>query len=72
MAECKRLEGCAFFNDRMADKPGLSQMYKNNYCLKDSSKCARYIVAEAIGVSNVPLDLYPNMAKKAEEIIAKH
>ena len=70
MPECKRLGACPFFNDRMVDRPGMSKLYKKNYCLKDNSQCARYMVAEAIGTDNVPLDLYPNMIQRVGSIIA--
>ncbi len=71
MSECKRLGACPFFNDKMADKPGMTQLYKKNYCMKDFSQCARYMVAEAIGSEKVPIDLYPNMVQRVSDIIAK-
>ncbi len=70
MSECKMLEACPFFNDRMADKPGMAQLYKKNYCMGDSTQCARYMVAEAIGPENVPADLYPNMIQRVGAIIS--
>lgn len=71
MGECKLLEGCIFFNDEMKDMEGLAELYKNMYCLGDNSNCARFIVADKLGRENVPKDLYPNMFRKASELIAK-
>ena len=71
MPECKRLGACPFFNDKMADKPGMTKLYKKNYCMKDSSQCARYMVAEVLGPEGVPADLYPNMTSKVEGILAQ-
>lgn len=45
-------------------------MYKKKYCEGDNSECARYVVLQQCGAEHVPLDLFPNMTKKAEEIIA--
>ncbi|MCK5039120.1 MAG: hypothetical protein KAS16_08485 [Thermoplasmata archaeon] len=70
MPECKRLGACPFFNDEMADKPGMTKLYKKNYCMSDSSQCARYMVAEVLGPEGVPPDLYPNMINKVDEILA--
>lgn len=70
MKECKNLEGCPFFNDRLAEKPALASIMKKRYCLDDSESCARYIVCEALGSDKVPGNLFPNMQEKAKEILA--
>lgn len=70
MAECKNLEGCPFFNDKLAEKPALASIMKKKYCLEDSTSCARYIVCEALGKENVPGNLFPNMTIRAEELIS--
>ena len=71
MADCECLEGCPFFNDRMENMPGLSKIYKRNYCKTDSSKCARYVVFKTLGKPAVPGDLFPNQIEVAEELIRK-
>ncbi len=72
MAECELLSGCIFFNDKMVNMPGLSAMYKEQFCRQDYSKCARYRVYQKLGKENVPLDLFPNQKERAEEILSKN
>ncbi len=69
MANCELLNGCLFFNDKMPPEKGVGAMYKQDYCLGDSSKCARYRVAKALGRQAVPTNLYPNMGERANTII---
>lgn len=71
MADCELLAGCVFFNDKLDNMPGLAEIYKDRYCRKDNSQCARYVVAQALGREKVPLNLYPNQMPRAKEIIAK-
>lgn len=66
MANCECLETCPFFNDRMAEKPAMAQVYKNKYCLGDKTNCARYYVRGKLGKDKVPIDLYPNQMDKAK------
>lgn len=70
MAECEKLSACPFFNDKMDNMPAISDMLKKKYCLGDKTKCARYMVASALGKEKVPSDLYPNMIDRAKDIIA--
>ncbi len=71
MADCELLKGCLFFNDKMSIESGLGAMYKKNFCQSDNSKCARYMVAKAMGREKVPTSLYPNMTDRAKEIITQ-
>lgn len=71
MAACECLPACIFFNDKMKNQPGMTQIYKKQYCLgggKDD--CARHMVKEALGADKVPQDLYPNQVEKARALIA--
>ncbi len=70
MADCELLKGCLFFNDKMPPAVGLGAIYKRTYCLGDSGKCARYLVAKRLGREKVPLNLYPNMLDRARDLIA--
>jgi len=70
MADCELLEGCVFFNDKMANMPATSELYKDQYCRENNLECARYMVFKALGREKVPLDLFPNMKDRAQEIIA--
>ena len=69
MSYCELLEPCPFFNDELANKPGMSAMYKKNYCKGDYKNCARYLVSMELGRQNVPPDLYPNMWDRANKIV---
>jgi hypothetical protein len=49
----------------------LGAVYVKTYCEAGHEKCARYMVAGTLGPQSVPLDLYPNMASRAEQLIAE-
>ncbi len=68
---CPSIESCPFFNDKMADMPAVTDNIKREYCNGDYTKCARYIVAQALGKENVPADLFPMNADRANELVAK-
>ncbi len=70
MADCKLIETCIFFNDKMAEMPTMADMYKDRYCRDDFEGCARFAVFSAIGRENVPTDLYPNDMARAQSLIA--
>jgi len=72
MSECSLIKGCMFFNDKMETKPSLASVYKKNYCKGSYEDCARYMVATTIGRGEVPLNMFPNMKEKAEEIISNN
>jgi len=72
MAECECLAKCPFFNDRMASKPAMVQLMKNQYCLGDNKDCARYRIFKAIGSQFVPADLYPAQTERVAAVLAAH
>lgn len=69
---CPNLSGCPFYNNKMPGDSALAKLYKKNYCESEYTKCARYRVSTELGKEHVPLDLYPNMFDRAEEIISKY
>jgi hypothetical protein len=69
MADCELLQMCPFFSDRMKITDGLGALYKQRYCVGDNSACARYMVFSKLGQQAVPETLYPNMTKRAQEIL---
>ena len=69
VSECECLEGCVFFNDKMAEMPATAQIMKEMYCLKDNTTCARYIVFQKLGRERVPADLFPRQVDRANQII---
>jgi hypothetical protein len=68
MADCELLKGCLFFNDKMPEASGMGAIYKKKYCLGDNAECARFMIAKKLGREKVPVNLYPNMVEKAQEL----
>jgi len=61
MTKCTISDECPFFNDelpRMHTAKEREDM-KRKFCGSGSSQCARFIVAKAVGVEEVPGNLYP-------------
>ncbi len=69
MSECSRLKSCPFFNDKLNYFPHTAEATKIVFCKDGYKECARFIVAEAIGVDKVPVDLFPIEFHKIEEIL---
>lgn len=69
MSDCQCLPRCPFFNDKMANKPAMANMYKKQYCQGDATDCARHILFTTLGKEAVPLDMYPNQKSRALEIL---
>lgn len=69
MAGCELLNNCIFFNDKMADMPSTSNVFKMMYCNDNYSACARFHVRNKVGREQVPADLFPNQHERAECII---
>ncbi len=69
MADCKRLEKCPFFNDRMAARPATAELFKIEYCRSEPERCARYRVAEVLGPERVPGDLFPSQVERVDELL---
>ena len=70
MAMCEKFEKCPFYQGKMDCEKGIGAMYKKHYCEGDKTICARYIVSTQCGPQFVDNSLYPNMDKKAQEILA--
>ncbi len=70
MAECECLPKCPFFHDKMAGRPATAQLMKNQFCLGDSTGCARHQVFLAAGSQNVPGDLFPSQTERVPGIIS--
>lgn len=71
MADCECVGGCVFFNDKMANMPGMAGIFKDKYCKNDNAKCARFMIFKKLGKPRVPADLYPNQTARAEMLIAQ-
>jgi hypothetical protein len=72
MPDCELIKTCIFFNDKMADIPATAEIFKTIYCRGEFNNCARLIIVKALGREKVPLDMYPNQAEKAFDIIKNH
>lgn len=69
MGECDLLKGCVFFNGKMNVEGDLGEQYKEYYCRGKYQECARYRVARILGREYVSHTLYPNMEKRAQQLI---
>jgi hypothetical protein len=69
MAACERIQSCPFFNEFMLDMPATTEYLKTVYCRGDYARCARYMVAKALGAEKVPLTLFPDESDKAVRLI---
>lgn len=72
MANCKILNICPFFNNKMGMEALAADFYKKKFCQGDYSSCARYTLYTTLSNNEVPLDLYPNELERAINIITKH
>jgi hypothetical protein len=71
MPECELMRGCSFFNDQMAELPGLTCILKQRFCRESFERCARFQVRKALGIDGVPADLYPPQLLRAGRLIAQ-
>ena len=51
---------------------GLSKSYKEKYCDDNYQKCARFSVAENLGLAAVPDDLLPHQKERGKRIIQQN
>jgi hypothetical protein len=42
--------------------PAATKMIKSMYCLWHYEECARYRIAEVLGLENIPSDLFPELS----------
>ena len=69
MRMCENTETCPFFNSDVGYSPELNHAMKERFCMSDSSECARYLAAAAVGLPNVPADLLPTDYVRLEAIL---
>ena len=71
MKKCAFAERCPFFNDQLLkmhtarERNGL----KKKFCGSGSTQCARFMVAEAMGLQEVPDNLFPDDLFKVSIIL---
>ena len=61
MKKCSITDECPFFNDQLSKRNTAKERedLKRKYCGGGNATCARYIVAEALGLDGVPGNLFP-------------
>ena len=72
MRNCELMDDCPFFNDQLAKIYTAKERedLKRKFCGGGgSTQCARYIVAEALGVQEVPSNLFPQDLYKVNLIL---
>jgi hypothetical protein len=71
MKKCSITSKCPFFNDQLSKKFTAEERngLKKKYCGGGSSQCARYIVAKALGLGEVPENLFPHDYFKVSVIL---
>ncbi len=70
MADCPNIRTCAFFNDKLTNRPATANLMKKSYCNGRYLECARYMVCSVLGSAKVPADLFPSMDSRAREILS--
>ena len=61
MSECQYTPICPFFIAQIGYSPELNAAMKEQYCLGDSSSCARLLALDVVDrVEDVPDDLLPS------------
>jgi hypothetical protein len=69
MPDCECMENCFFFKSIIHEMPATVEIIKRKLCRTDNSHCARYRVFLALGIENVPEELFPYDNDSAEEIL---
>ena len=71
MKKCAIINGCPFFNDQLSRTQTAQERedMKKKFCGGGSAHCARFIVAEALGLEEVPGNLFPNDFFKVSTIL---
>jgi len=71
MKKCSITSECPFFNDQLSEIKTAKERedMKRKYCGGGNSQCSRYIIAKALGLNEVPWNLFPNDFIKANIIL---
>ena len=72
MTDCEFLKKCLFFNDKLENMPKAADMMKETYCQWRYTECARYKIANVLGKSAVPHDVFPSDDRRATKILINH
>ena len=64
------IAACTFFEDQMADMPGMTKLIQTQYCQGDHAQCARLMVSSVLGMGAVPEKMFPGEKDKAILLLA--
>ncbi len=70
MADCEKIAGCMFFNDKLTNMPAVVDTIRKSFCHGDYTRCARYMVTEIFGIESIPSDIFPGNSVRAKTILA--
>jgi hypothetical protein len=71
MEKCRLSDQCPFFSDQLPRKHTAKERedLKRKFCGLGNSGCARFIVANVLGLDNVPENLYPDDHLRANALL---
>jgi hypothetical protein len=71
MKKCSITDECPFFNDQLSKTKTAKEReeLRIKYCGGGNATCARYIVAQALGLDEVPANLFPEDLFKVSVIL---
>ncbi len=70
MEPCEYTAVCPFYAGSLSGRPDVDEM-KQNYCMSNNLRCARFVIYEALGADGVPADLYPDEKTRAYQVISE-
>lgn len=69
MSRCEWTEACTFFNDEIGYSPELQADMRAEFCLGDSTHCARLEAIADLPIEEIPDDLIPTDHARLERLI---
>ncbi|PAB58522.1 hypothetical protein [Anaeromicrobium sediminis] len=72
MDKCPYKEYCDYYRANFSNMPEkYAQILEIYYCYGNQCECARYLIAHALGVEELPADLAPYCMDSAKKILDK-
>lgn len=68
LSTCRLIETCIFFNAEVGYSPDLQAVMRQQYCLGDSSQCARLLALEFMPREELPPDMIPTDHEQLERL----
>ena len=68
--QCPFMDTCAFLRENRTTMPELIERIQDTYCTKPArSECARFQIAQSVGIAKVPPLMLPEQVEWAQQII---